>query len=73
MSDSKNILDWVSVHTQERGDFCDEEKLAAPISLTYQIDVHTIALEKAFFKNTIILFFVSLKFFIGIVFNFSWD
>lgn len=73
MSDSKNIPDFVSVHTQERGGFCDEEKLAAPISLTYQIDVYTIALEKAFLKNTIILFFVSLKFFIGIAFNFFWD
>ena len=52
------IPDWTSIHTQERGDFCDEEKLAASISLTYQIGVHTIALEKAFFKNTIILFFV---------------
>lgn len=48
------IPDLASVHTQERGDLCDEEKLAAPISLTYQIGVHTIALEKAFFKNTII-------------------
>ena len=67
------IPDLASVHKPERGDFCDEEKLAAPISLTYQIGVHTLALEKTFFKNTIILFFVSLKFCISIVFNFSWD
>ena len=59
-------------HTRTRR-FLDEEKLAAPISLTYQIGVHTLALEKTFFKNTIILFFVSLKFCISIVFNLSWD
>ena len=45
------IPDLASVRTQERGDFCDEEKLAAPISLTYQIGVHTLALEKNLFQK----------------------
>ena len=37
-------------HTRTRR-FLDEEKLAAPISLTYQIGVHTLALEKTFFQK----------------------